>query len=91
MNYNKYIVIAKLDKAKIMGPYLKYKEKSDKVCLSLLIMLIITTVMALSLCAIRFFKMIDRGGEIEPIVRSNTTNNDDASYKLFDWLHRKFK
>ncbi|MEI2419265.1 hypothetical protein V6O07_03245, partial [Arthrospira platensis SPKY2] len=91
LNYNKYVILVTLDKDYVMSSYYLLKDKTDNIIVTLIIVLIIISVMALSLFAIQFYKLINGGGDVEPIFRTNTVDTDDDMYKLFHRIHSKFK
>lgn len=91
LNYNKYVILVTLDKDYVMSSYYTLKDRTDNIIVTLIIVLIIISVMALSLFAIQFYKLINGGGDVEPIFRTNTVDTDDDMYKLFHRIHSKFK
>lgn len=91
LDYNKYIILVSLDRHVIMKDYDAMKVHTDRVSIILLCVLSLVSVLALSLCVIEFYKKINGGDRIEPIIRTNPNNNDDAVYKLFHRLSRKSK
>lgn len=91
LEYNKYIILVTLNRDAIMKDYDNMKAKINQVSIILLGVLAVISILALSLCLIHFYKKINGGDNIEPIIRTSSNDTDDAVYKLFHRINRKSK
>lgn len=91
IDYKNYIVIVKLDNKAILSTVHNTEKNIMFIGSTLLLVFIFISVMALLLCIIKFYRKINGGVEIEPIISRNSTNNDDDFYKLLRQLQRYIK
>lgn len=87
VNYKKYTVLVQLDKEGILSNMAKMQDNINFIGITLMVVFICISILAMVLTFIQFYKKVNGGVEVEPIIRTNSSNHDDDLYKLL----RRFK
>lgn len=91
LKYKKYAVVVSIDKNFVLAKYYKMVDQTDNIKILLLFVLVCCTITAIVISTIRFYKIMNGGGVVEPINRKTTNSDNDAYYELSSRIYDKFK
>lgn len=90
--YKKYVVMVVVDKDVVLANYNAYMNRVEFIEDMLIVFVILLASITILISIIQFYKFINGGGDVEPIIiRKNTNTDSDCTDKLLSRIYDRIK